>query len=521
MSPDPRTRSESVMVDGARLVDARTRITDALGGDAVLTAPERIIEFHDPFEGSEATRFQPSFVVQPADVDELRTVVSIVNDLELPVWTSSQGRNFGYGGSAPVINGSIVINLRRLNRILEIDEEAGYALIEPGVTFFDLYEELRRRDAKLWMSVPDLGWGSVIGNALEHGYGYGELGDHASAVCGMEVLLASGELIRTGQGGNPDSTLWQCHRRGFGPSLDGLFMQSNFGIVTKLGIWLSPRPEKFVTGSIICDGEDDIATLVDTLRPLVRDNTIQGMPLVSSTPRADSDAGSSPSRHAEQSRRLRSVMRPGRWNARVSFYGPAQMVTARIALVENAIATALPDARLELREYRGTDGPDDIDPRDQVPAGIPTMVLLELLHEAFGTALGHLDFSPVIPFDGAAAAQHERMVREVMREFDLTGPFAWIVNSRSLVGACMLLFDVTDSDQVSAAHAAVRRMCDRAATEFGWNEYRAHPALVEHVAASFRFGDGALHRTYTKIKDALDPRGILSPGNHGIWPSDR
>src|SRR5690606_38918376 len=108
------------------------------------------------------------------------------------------------------------------------------------VTFFDLYEEIKSRGLKLWMSVPDLGWGSVTGNALEHGFGSTIYGDHSAAVHGLEVVLASGEVMRTGFGAASGSSdgLWQRHRRGFGPSLDSLFFQSNFGIVTKLGIWL-------------------------------------------------------------------------------------------------------------------------------------------------------------------------------------------------------------------------------------------------------------------------------------------
>lgn len=61
-------------------------------------------------------------------------------------------------------------------------------------------------------------------------------------------------------------------------------------------------------------------------------------------------------------------------------------------------------------------------------------------------------------------------------------------------------------------------MCERAAA-WGWSEYRAHPALVDKVAANFRFNDYALPRLYSRLKDVLDPAGVLSPGNHGIWPS--
>ncbi|MBF0672548.1 MAG: FAD-binding oxidoreductase [Salinibacterium sp.] len=491
------------------------RFTEVVGPEWVLLDEGRVSEFRDPFEGPDATEHQPRFVVQPGTVEEVQAVVRIANELGVPLWTSSMGRNFGYGGSAPVVNGSVVLSLRRLNRVLEVDEAAGYVLFEPGVTFFDLYEELRRRDIKLAISVPDLGWGSVMGNALQHGFGYHQHGIHADAVCGLEVVLADGDLLRTGHGANPRSTLWQAHKRGFGPTIDNLFMQSNFGVVTKMGLWLAPRPEVITTGAIICEGDDDIVPLVEMLRPLVRNGTVQGLPLLAGTRYVPDDATGVA---ADLGRRLRKAARPGRWNARISMYGDARIVAAQQAVIEERVAE-IPGAKLTLNTYPGDIGPDEIEVRDRVPAGIPSMLLLNVMKEHFyGDNLGHIDFSPIIPFEGQAAAKHERMVTSVLDEFELTGFFSWIVNSRTMVGACMVLFDRTSAEEVARAHAAVRKMCDLAA-EWGWTEYRAHIALGDEIAKNFDFNDFALSRTYTKIKDALDPNGILSPGSHGIWPS--
>ena len=71
--------------------------------------------------------------------------------------------------------------------------------------------------------MPDIGWGSVIGNTLERGFGYTAHGDHSAFQCGLEVVLADGTLLRTGMGAKPDSTAWAMYKGGYGPSLDGLF----------------------------------------------------------------------------------------------------------------------------------------------------------------------------------------------------------------------------------------------------------------------------------------------------------
>ncbi len=120
--------------------------------------------------------------------------------------------------------------------------DSGYALVEPGVTYFDLYHYIQEKGLKLWLDVPDPGWGSVVGNALDHGVGYTPYGDHFMMQCGMEVVLANGDVMRTGMGAMPGNNTWQLFKYGFGPYVDGIFSQSNFGIVTKMGIWLMPEP---------------------------------------------------------------------------------------------------------------------------------------------------------------------------------------------------------------------------------------------------------------------------------------
>jgi len=95
-----------------------------------------------------------------------------------------------------------------MKRIVEINEEYAYAIVEPGVTFFDLYEAIDRKGLKLWPSCPSLGWGSVLGNTLERGFGYTPEGEHSQTQCGMEVVLPNGELIRTGMGAMEGSSLF-------------------------------------------------------------------------------------------------------------------------------------------------------------------------------------------------------------------------------------------------------------------------------------------------------------------------
>lgn len=105
-----------------------------------------------------------SRVSSVASVDDLRTVLKIANETKIPLWIVSRGKNMGYGGPAPVVPGSVILDLHRINSVIEVNEKLAYAVVEPGVTFTDLYKYCAERKLKVWPSTASLGWGSVIGN---------------------------------------------------------------------------------------------------------------------------------------------------------------------------------------------------------------------------------------------------------------------------------------------------------------------------------------------------------------------
>ena len=221
---------------------------EALGADAVLTSEDELREYRDPYDYKGSDEYTASAVVTPQSVEDVQAVVRIANEFGVPLWTFGQGRNNAYGGPAPRVKGSVLVSLREMNRVLEVNDELAYALVEPGVRFFDLHDHLQAGGHKLWPSIPDIGWGSVVGNTLEYGRGYTPYGEHPSTACGLEVVLANGELLRTGMGGMSNSKTWNAYQWSFGPNHSGLFFQSNFGIVTKMGVWLMPQPEVYLSG---------------------------------------------------------------------------------------------------------------------------------------------------------------------------------------------------------------------------------------------------------------------------------
>jgi 4-cresol dehydrogenase (hydroxylating) len=507
--------------DWSRAVD---RFTAALGTHAVHTDGEALREFRDPYTFAGWERFWASAVLMPDSAEQVREIVVLANEFGIPLWPSSQGRNNAYGGPAPRVHGSVQVSLRRMNRVLEVDEDHGYVLLEPGVRFADLYAHLREHGHRLWPPMPDIAWGSVVGNTLDHGVGYTVPGQHASRACGMEVVLPNGEMLRTGMGALPGSRTWQTYQRGFGPSLDTLFMQSNLGIVTKMGTWCMPEPECFMACSLVASEEDSLAAIVDALRPLIVDRTIEAHVLIGSAQGAGAwgatrrdwydGEGQFPRQAIERIIRERGV---GWWNARWPLYGPEGVVEVQFERVKRAFAH-IPGVRVDGAKFTGAGVHEQARTLgERAPAGIASTDMLQML-EWWGGIGGHLDFSPVTPLRGSDAVALYELIGPMLGRAGLDYGPAFILTQRSLLHICPVLFDTLNEAQVGAAFEVYAELVRECASR-GYGLYRTHLQFMDLVQEQYSWGDHAVRRFLETLKDAVDPNGILAPGKQGVWPA--
>src|SRR5688572_16171852 len=111
-----------------------------VGNDWVFTG-EQVSAYADPYPVTgDTSRFRAHAAVAPASTEDVQAIVKVAAEHGVPLWPVSRGKNFAYGGAAPVLSGSVVLDMNRMNRILEVNADFGYALVEPGVSYFDLYE---------------------------------------------------------------------------------------------------------------------------------------------------------------------------------------------------------------------------------------------------------------------------------------------------------------------------------------------------------------------------------------------
>ena len=218
----------------------------------------------------------PLGFVYPEDTEHVQKIVEIANNYSLPLWPVSRGKNWGYGSATPAESGTLVMVLEKMNRILEVNKELAYAVIEPGVSYRQLHSYLEEQDLPLWIDCTDgPAEGSVIGNALERGIGETPYGDHFANICGIEAVLADGTLMHTGGGPKDRYISWHTNKWGVGPYLEGLFSQGNYGIVTKLGMWLMPKPERFVSCFFELGRESDFPKMIDAIARLQHNDALK------------------------------------------------------------------------------------------------------------------------------------------------------------------------------------------------------------------------------------------------------
>jgi FAD/FMN-containing dehydrogenase len=194
-------------------------------------------------DASAITRRIPG-ALKVIDAESLPEIMRIASRHKVPVYPISTGKNWGYGTALPVTDDCVILDLSGMQKILHLDAELGVVTLEPGVTQAMLADYLDNGNHPFLVPVTGAGpQCSLVGNALERGYGVTPFVDHFGAVTDIEAVLADGSLYRTALREAGGEDLARLFKWGIGPYSAGLFTQSGFGIVTRMTIALARRPE--------------------------------------------------------------------------------------------------------------------------------------------------------------------------------------------------------------------------------------------------------------------------------------
>jgi 4-cresol dehydrogenase (hydroxylating) len=451
-----------------------------------------------------ATTTRPSAIVWPASAEEVRRLVLLARRHGQPLYPVSRGRNWGFGSRVPTVDGAILVDLQRMNRIVGLDVDLAHVSLEPGVTFLELYEDLAARATDLFLPA---GGGpsdaSVIGNLVERGDGVGPYGDRASHACALEVVLPTGELVLTGPARHAGNACAHLSQRTAGPGLHELFLQSRWGIVTRATFWLRPKPVTLRAFTASVSGTEALAPLLDAVRDLALRGALEDECL-----------------SLWNGYKVRSVLPDlthpplSAWALTGAIYAPSHEMARAVSDLISAKLNAIVGRLVFLADERiPEDARDSLlgRPSDRAARSVYSKVDANHARQTpEADSCGVLWVCPLLPLDGQVAVEALRSIERVC----LGGGFEpniglKLASPRTLRAFVLLLYDRREQGADRRALHVHDRLHDElsalghAPFRLGLASMNAIPEFADDHASLLQ-----------RLTAALDPDGILAPGRY-------
>ncbi len=471
--------------------------------------------------------------LRPTSLEEIQKILRIANEELTPLYPISTGHNWGYGTALPVEDNNIILDLSLMNSILDFDKKLGIVTVEPGVTQQILYDYLKTHNLPFIVPVTGAGpKGSILGNALERGFGTTPINDHFSAVTSITAVLSDGTIYNSPLEEYGCTRIDQLYRYGIGPYLDGMFTQSNFGVVTKMTIALAREPEQTDVFFFSLKSNQELKEVIDTLPELLctLGGTTGGLKFVNKHQIQAMATGNSKKEHV--------ILPLPEWMVSGMLYGDPTLVTAAKKILKKKLAkkvhhlyfvnahlfkkynhllTRLPlprSIRVALVTLRLV-----ID----IFIGKPSTAALPLAYVGGGTfpknrpaadpgqdGAGIMWFSPLLPMDGSLVIEYIKLVESIFKKYNIPQMITLTTEiNRCFIVPLAIVFDKDNHDRVIAAKACYNELWNES-RKLGITPYRL--PVDEHyrvTQSGTPFWDIA-----KKIKDALDPLNIISPGRY-------
>lgn len=447
--------------------------------------------------------------VLPKNKSEVEKIVSIANWLKIVLYPYSSGMNWGQGSKIPTHDNSLLVDLSLLNNIIELNEKHRYVIIEPGVTQQQLYEALEGTQFKIPVTGSSKN-SSVIGNMLERGATF--FGHRNKLLMGVEAILGNESTIRTG--------LWHFHKedtdaiiyhaQGLGPDMNGLFTQSNFGIVTKVVLRLLPKKE----GSLVHieAKETNLIPLIDTLYKLWEDNILQDGILITN-------------KNDPRTTVKGSYSYTGDWFAVAAISGSTnEILQANLSAAKEFLSPICYHLDFLPTDSESTENHPYFSILNKLYHGEPTNYSLQTMAEmqniemkdendldANKDIIGFSVALPAVPFDGEQVWQVMQVVKKVSDKLGVQ-PFHNFgsINDKVFEGFYRIYFDRKDEDAIATAHIWNKEV-HAALEKIGIFPYRMN---IERMSYFTNDSEDTFWQTVGNIKTVLDPNNVIAKGRY-------
>lgn len=502
-------------------------IHSALGQWQELLGSERVLTGEDCTPYSRCTLSEPRripVVLRPRNEEDVVEIVRIAGQHNMALYPISTGNNWGYGAANPVKDGCAIVDLSELTRI-RFNEQLGTVTLQPGVTTQQLHGFLTRRDAPFLVPVTGAGPNcSIVGNAIERGFGLTPHSDHFSAVLGLRAVLADGSIYQPALTEATQGAAPALHKWGIGPYLDGIFTQGCFGIITEMTIALAPKAAN--RGMMFFEFKDEkLDEAVAAVQQLMTrcPGMIGGLNLMNrlrmqamipeqkTIPDWTGIATLYASDHLWPGlkREIREALAPCT-RRRIIFTRPRLKKAA-------AFACFLPGAlekRIMTRVDKLSEAMDMVD-------GKPIYTALRLVYsqmkepasdEKLNPArdgCGLIWYAPLVPMQAGAVREYVKMVEDICPRHAIKPMITLTsISSRAFDSTVPLLFDRNKDRDVAIACYNDLYLAGK---QKGFMPYRMHIDAMGMLTGN---PDSVFWGLVKKLKNAADPKGIIAPGRY-------
>jgi FAD/FMN-containing dehydrogenase len=452
--------------------DFLSRLAEIVGQDYVSNRPEDLYLYsRDP--GAQKPR-KADYVVMPRTVDEVQQIVGLANQEKVPL--TPMGAGLTLSALTVPLRGGIVLDMKRMDSIIEVNEASRYALIEAGVTQAALRAYLEKHHPHLQHSTPESPpTATIVGNILIQGHGHltPRYGINSQMVNGMEVILPTGEVCKLGS--SSISSNW--FSRDPLPDLMGLFLGwlGTTGIVTKLSLQLFPKPGYRDLLLFVSDSAKLIPGIIDELSQI---NLLENCFII--------------------------TQEKPRWAQRIYYIivisGQSQAEFETKKVLHNQIFQKYPDKISPVKEEPA------LTPLRERFLGVPPFAATAADFRKGG---GFEYTGAILPIEVIPRAWQSGI--EIAHKYDLLYQLGiqLLPNGHSVMLAYSYPFNRAVAEEADRARGALDET-NRLTLELGgvvWKpELPTQKLILERMDAGTR-------QLIDKIKKMLDPNGIMNPGN--------
>lgn len=489
-------------------------------------------------------------VVKARTEADVTAIVKIAASHKVPLYPISTGKNWGYGSALPVADNCVIVDLSAMNRIASVDPELGLVTLQPGVTQGQLSDYLDERGIDFMTPVTGAGpTASIVGNALERGYGMTPISDHFSAVTALRAVLPNGEIYQPPLSAAGARDADRGYKWGVGPYIDGIFAQGAFGIVTEMTLTLARRPQAIGMYMFELDSDAGLDDAVVAIRDLVQlypgalsgINLMNRVRLLSMTvpyPADKVELGSAiPQQVVDELGQTHGIPL---WMGIGAIYGDPRTLkslrravkdrlkpvgcklrffsqrTARILGVISRILPRRYAANINMRVTKLSEMFEILSGRPRQTAlplaywrhadGVPESGPLNPAQDGCGL----IWYSPLVPLRPEKVRTFIAMVEDICPRFGINP----LITLTTMSGACFdstipIIFDPeTETAQAQACAAALIK----AGSERGFPVYRMNIDAMKQFLGER--GNDPCWKLIGQIKKTIDPDGIIAPGRY-------